>query len=122
VSEEFLDDIPVFLKRRPRPDKPKKRKRRKKKPGKKRKKGNRMVVLKQPYWSTVIIRVEHLAFLRQLKLYYKPATYGKILGALIVDEYCRVLQKTDPIKATQIRKAYKSERFKNDIIELDGRD
>lgn len=125
MSDDVIDDIPrfipadlsPFIKEPPKP-KPKPKFTRKKKTGRKRKKGNRKQTVKNWKWSAVCIRVEHFAFLRELRKYYK-ATYSKVLATLVVEEYCKILRKVDPVKATQIRKAYESERYSQEIIKLD---
>jgi hypothetical protein len=91
---------------------------RKRKPGRKRMKGNREQLLKNWAWNPVMIRIEHHSFLRELRAYYNNAPFGKIVGTLIVQEYCRILHTIDPVKATAIRKAYKSEKYKHEVIEL----
>lgn len=95
---------------------------RKRKPGKKRRKGNRKEVVKNWAWSAVAIRVEHYGFLRELRAYYNNESFAKIVGTLIIDEYCKILHTVDPVKATAIRKAYQSEKYKHEVIELHGRD
>lgn len=92
---------------------------RKRKPGRKRMKGNRKEVLKNPNWTGVLIRVEHYGFLRELRAYYKNEPFGKLLGTLIIQEYTRILHKVDPVKASLIRRAYKSEKYKHEVVELD---
>ena len=95
---------------------------RKRKPGRKRMKGNRKEVVKNWAWSAIAIRVEHYAFLRELRAYYRNESFAKIVGTLIIEEYCRVLHKVDPVKASLIRRAYKSEKYKHEVVELDPRD
>lgn len=92
---------------------------RKRKPGRKRKKGNRQMLLKNWGWNAVLIRIEHYGFLRELRAYYKNAPFGKIVGTLIIQEYTRILHKVDPVKASLIRRAYQSEKYKHEVVELD---
>lgn len=91
---------------------------RERKKGRKRKKGNRKELLKNWGWNPVIIRIEHYAFLKQLRAYYNNAPFGKIVGTLIIQEYCRVLHKIDPVKASLIKRAYQGEKYKHEVIEL----
>lgn len=93
---------------------------RKRKRGRKRQKGNRKTI-KNWAWAAVAIRVEHYGFLRELRAYYDNESFAKIVGTLIIDEYCKILHTVDPVKATAIRKAYQSEKYKHEVIELDGR-
>lgn len=91
---------------------------RKRKPGKKRRKGNRKEVVKNWKWSAIAVRVEHYAFLRELRQYYRNASFARIVGTLIVHEYCRILHTVDPVKATAIRRAYESDKYKDEVIVL----
>ena len=88
------------------------------KAGRKRMKGNRKELLKNWAWNPVMIRIEHHGFLRELRAYYNNSPFGKIVGTLIIQEYCRILQKVDPVKASMIRRANKRENYKHDVIEL----
>lgn len=127
IDDDLLDDVPDEPAEEGAPAKPKKKPKpwgavsgRKRKRGRPRKKGNRKEVVKNWAWNPVMIRIEHHSFLRELRAYYNNAPFGKIVGALIVQEYCRILHTIDPVKATAIRKAYQSEKYKHEIIELDG--
>jgi hypothetical protein len=58
--------------------------------------------------TAVGLRAEHYYMARELAEFYQ-APLMRTVGAIIVHEYCRVLYKSDPIKAVEIEEAYKND-------------
>lgn len=66
--------------------------------------------VKTVLYTAIGVRPEHYYMLRELAEYYE-APMTRTLAALIVKEYCRLLSKTEPAKAAQIRDTYKNDKI-----------
>jgi hypothetical protein len=71
-------------------------------------------------YTAIAARPEHYYMLRELAEFYK-APMARTVGAIIVNEYCRVLAKSDPAKALEIREIYKNDKTQfNYIVDLNS--
>lgn len=56
-------------------------------------------------YTAIAARPEHYYMLRELAEFYN-APLTRTVAAIIVNEYCRLLAKTDPTSAAEIKKTY----------------
>jgi hypothetical protein len=63
---------------------------------------------KKRHQTGVVLRGEHYLMLRELSEFYDNAPLMRLTGALIVQEYCKILSKTDPEKAQLIKESYEN--------------
>lgn len=76
--------------------------------------------VKTVLYTAIGVRPEHYYMLRELAEYYE-APMTRTLAALIVKEYCRLLAKTEPAKAAQIRDTYKNDKIQAKyVVDLDS--
>jgi len=70
-------------------------------------------------YTAIAARPEHYYMLRELAEFYN-APLTRTVGAIIVNEYCRLLAKTDPAKALEIREVYKNDKTQiNYVVNID---
>lgn len=88
----------------------------------KRGRGNRGAKLgskfKKSYTTAVCLKPEHYYMLREMADFYE-SHLNQLAGALVIQEYCRLLSKKDPEKAAQIKDTYENdEKYAHHIIRL----
>lgn len=70
-------------------------------------------------YTAIAARPEHYYMLRELAEFYNTPLV-RITGAIIVNEYCRLLAKTDPVKALEIKLVYKNDKTQAAyVVDLD---
>ena len=68
--------------------------------------------------TAVATRPDHYYMLREMADYY-DAPLTKIVGAMIVREYCRILSESDPDRASKLKETYENnEEHSQYIIRL----
>ena len=70
------------------------------------------------HMTAVATRPDHYYMLREMADYY-DAPLTKIVGAMIVREYCRILSESDPDRASKLKETYENnEEHSQYIIRL----
>lgn len=71
--------------------------------------------LKTVLYTAIGMRPEHYYMLRELAEFY-DAPMTRTTAGIVVKEYCRLLAKTDPAKAAEIRDTYKNDKVQAKYI------